>query len=44
MCHCYVQLEELPGVHERRHRLQVQHGFVCECPRCEAQLEAELEA
>lgn len=40
VCISYVVLEELPGVRRRRARLQQQHGFVCNCSRCE---EEELE-
>jgi len=42
VCHCYVSLEEMPGVLERREHLKRQHMFLCECRLCEEQM-AEVE-
>ena len=38
-----VQLERLPGRRERRHHLQTQHGFACECEMCNGDSEDDEE-
>ena len=49
VCHCYIPLDQHEGVAARRHALQAHShpeyaGFVCDCPRCVAELAAESDS